>query len=313
MKKHVFYLMSSALLVACGSDKKDVKDAKAETPAASTVVPSSSKDAASAVVAPKIDENRPVAAKYGAHVIYQDEITDILKKQNVPEEKKSDVYRQYLKGLLTMRLLGAAAKGKNMDQDPEIRTALDFQINQILVQAYLSKEAENRVSAKNVDEFYQAKKDQFAQEKMITFKQIILSKENKDKAQRIISALGQGQKIEDLAKQHSLRPQQVSVGPVLESDLPKEMQEVVAKLRPGEHTPRAIDSAVASVIVLLDKREPASEEVVKKRKVEPFLRQQALKAVLKDAVAQFPVEASDQKGDKFNPFAEELGQDKAAS
>ena len=282
---HKTYLAIALLgisLTACGQKKDEETAAPASQPSGSQKAQESSQPNAS----------RVVAAKVGNVYIYRDEVLDQLKKQGVDEAKKKEAYKNFLRAMVNMKMVEEFIKTTSIAEDADVKEALEAQKNQLLTRAFFSKELKKRVTPEKIQQVFDANRNQFGKEKVVVFEQIVVPKNNKALAGRIISGLTQGQKFETLAKKHSMRPEHINSGLILESTLVPDVHKALTALRKGDFTNQPIETPFAWLVLRLVKREDASESLIKERKVDPLVRREIAEAIMNEVKAAFPVSSA---------------------
>ena len=149
----------------------------------------------------KIDTEN-LMARVGSEAITRQDLEAALKQ--IPKRKQEEIIEKVLDDLIENRVFAKEAVRLGLDEDPEVKQALDKEERETLaryfVKKYLDKEAEP--SDETIKSFYAEHKDQFIVPQGIKIQHIIVKEE--EKAREIEKALNTGESFKTLAKKNSI-------------------------------------------------------------------------------------------------------------
>ncbi len=197
-----------------------------------------------ALVGRLFSASETVLAKIGDMVITQGDLDEYLQKNAVakrgqpytPEEKKA-----MLDNLAKLAVISMEAEKDKMDQTPAFKSKLKVYRLESLVQDYFLKKVQPGVTVTD-EEMEKALKDSGAiiPEETLRLKEILVSTEKE--ANAIYEELQKGGDFAVIALAKSKSDTRVSGGnmkPVTKGQLPRELEEVAFKLKPGNSVNRS--------------------------------------------------------------------------
>jgi peptidyl-prolyl cis-trans isomerase C len=211
-----------------------------------------------------------VLAKVGSEVITQADLDEYLVKNAAmrkgkpysPEEKKA-MLDNMVKGVL----ISMEAEKEKMDQAPEFKAKLKVQRMELLAQEYFTKKVQPKVTVTD-EEVEAVFKDHptLMQRESVQFKEILVDTEKE--ANAIYEDLKKGADFAHVAVQKSKAETRVSGGnrrPVTRGQLPKELEEVVFNLKPGELS-KPVKSEKGFYILYLNERKVKTDKEMEELK-----------------------------------------------
>lgn len=204
----------------------------------------------------------------------------------------SEGKRKLLDNLIARKVLISEAKRLKLDEDKEVMEAFNQLKDNILIDALLKKEVEDKVQVKDRDlmSYYKAHEKEFVRPEMVRLRQIVVSSEKE--AKEISDNLKKGGKFEDLAKKYSIGPGKENGGlmaPMRTSDMPPELAKAVEGLKNKGDTTPPVKTSLGYCILRLEERIPGQKIAFENVKEE-----------LKDRVLQ------KERMERFRKYIEEL-------
>ncbi|NMM64804.1 peptidylprolyl isomerase [Clostridium sp. P21] len=113
--------------------------------------------------------------------------------------------KQLLEELISFELIYNYAKDNNMESDPTYVSQLEIAKKEILTQTAISKVMQQvSVEDKEVEDYYNANKENFKNPETVSAKHILV--ESEEKAKKVAEEINNGMDFEDAAKQYSSCP-----------------------------------------------------------------------------------------------------------
>jgi peptidyl-prolyl cis-trans isomerase C len=211
-----------------------------------------------------------ILAKVGSEVITQADLDEYLVKNAAmrrgkpysPEEKKV-VLDNMVKGIL----IGMEAEKEKMDQAPEFKAKVKVYRMDLLAQEYFTKKVLPTVTATDEEVEAVFKEHPGLMEKeSVQFKEILVDTEKE--ANAIYEDLKKGADFAHVAVEKSKADTRVSGGnrrPTTRGQLPKELEEVLFKLKPGELS-KPVKSEKGFYILYLNEKKVKSDKEMEELK-----------------------------------------------
>lgn len=241
-----------------------------------------------------------VAVVDGQKITYRDVMAD---KETLPEQFKAlpdeKLFPLLQNKVVDTILIEKAASASKISENPEVKEAIKQATAQFIQQAFLA----DKIKGVITDEAIKKKYDEFAKnftgQQEIQVRHILLK--DKTTAMAAIKALKNGTDFNKLAKEKSLDSTAKSggdLGFVLPGELPKELDDVVASLKPGAFSEEPVKSDFGWHILKVegkrDAKVPAFDEV--KGELRTLMTEEALGTILQDLRTKSKVELFDAKG-----------------
>jgi peptidyl-prolyl cis-trans isomerase C len=208
-----------------------------------------------------------ILAKVGSEVITQADLDEYLAKNAsmrkgrpyLPEEKKA-MLDNMIKGIL----ISVEAEKEKMDQTPEFKAKVKVQRMELLSQEYFTKKVQPQVTVtdEEVEEVFREHPG-LMQKESVQFKEILVNTEKE--ANAIYEDLKKGGDFASIAVGKSKAETRVSGGnrrPVARGQqLPKELEEVVFNLKPGELSKPVKTEKGFYIVSLIEKKVKSDKEM----------------------------------------------------
>ncbi len=199
----------------------------------------------------------PVVAVVNGTEITRSDVAEV--HQSMPQLRQVPlemVYDQIVEHLINSRLIVAAAREKDLHQDPEVKERLRQIENQLLQQAYLAKEIESQITEEALKKRYEEMvKTQPAREE-VHARHILLPSE--EAAKETIAAIEGGKDFAEVAKEKSTGPSAETGGDLgyfTKDEMVPEFAEAAFAMQPGEVTKEPVKTQFGwHVIKVEDKR-----------------------------------------------------------
>jgi len=147
-------------------------------------------------------DSENIMARIGDEAITREDVDAALER--IPKRKHQAIMNRVLDDLIEDRVFSQEARNAKLDEDPNVRKALDKVRNETLaryfVKKHLDKEAEPSKEA--LKKFYLEHEDQFVVPEAVLIHHIVVK--DKEKAGELLKALETGESFEALAKKNSI-------------------------------------------------------------------------------------------------------------
>lgn len=152
-----------------------------------------------------------------------------------------DILPQILNFYIDQQLVIAAAEGRGLENDPQVKAQLERLKNEMVRQAYLRDEIRDRVTSEDIEAAYNKQMETAVQEPEIRARHILV--ETQDEAEALLRDLSDGVEFADLARDKSTGPsgpQGGDLGWFTSGVMVPEFSEAAFALEPGEVTPSPV-------------------------------------------------------------------------
>ena len=226
------------------------KTTKGPAPAASGAAPAGGKD--------------PVVAMVNGQAIHRSEVIEVQREIGGPQGAKlplEQVYAKVIGPVIESTVLEQWARRDHVQDDPEVRRALARAQKQILISAFLGREAKKIATEASLRQRYDLYAKNFKPHDEVVARHIILRTEEEAKA--AIAELQRGADFATLARDRSLDDNSKANGgqlPPFSQDVaayPKEFIDAAFKLQKGQLTPEPVKTSFGFHVIKLDDRHPA--------------------------------------------------------
>ena len=151
-------------------------------------------------------QNAPIVAQINNEPVSLE--TMIHAMNDLPQEIQSQPFINYYEGLLErvidIKLLAQEGKKYEIQNEPSVKTAIEFVTEKVLMQAFLSKLVQESITDESLEKSYENFVSDKTSREEIKASHILL--ETKDDAIEVINLLNQGKSFEELAKSKSTGP-----------------------------------------------------------------------------------------------------------
>lgn len=250
-----------------------VASVHAQTPPASPPAPAGSAD--------------PVIARVDGQAITRSELQATMRglpaqAQGMPIET---LYPMLLERVIDLRLIGNAARGSKLDDDPAVKKKIAEAADRVLQEAMLTKAIETKVTEAALREKYKTYAATIPGQEEVNARHILLKTEAEAKA--VIAELQKGGDFADVAKKRSIDPGAANGGDLgyfTREQMVPEFSEAAFKLKKGEVTQAPVKSSFGwHVIRVEDTRTsgpPSFDEV--KAELQEEMSRDVIQDILKD-------------------------------
>jgi peptidyl-prolyl cis-trans isomerase C len=237
----------------------------------------------------------PVAATVNGKTITVSEVLEEMKGLNLgkdaPQEKIFEMIRDRL---VELNLLVDSSKSAGLENDSDVKKALEKFKERLLIQSFVAKEVKNKVTEQAVQEAIK----NFPPQKEVELRHIVVKDEKT--AQSVIKALANGSDFSKLAASVSIdeasKHKGGELGTILESQLPEPLAKAIKDVKAGAHTLSSVETGKdRHHIIGVKKRRDASPAAILPL-VREKLEQQALLKIVEDAKKSAKIELFDQEG-----------------
>jgi peptidyl-prolyl cis-trans isomerase C len=237
----------------------------------------------------------PVIARIDGYEILRSELQATMRglppqAQGMPIET---LYPMLLERAIDLRLIGVAARGAKLDEDPGVKRRIAEAVDSVIQEAYLTRTIEAKVTEAALREKYKAYAAAVPGQEEVNARHILLKTEVEAKA--VIVELKKGVDFGELAKKRSIDPAASTGGDLgyfTRDQMVPEFSEAAFKLKKGEITEAPVKTSFGwHVIRVEDKRTsgpPAFEEV--REELSEGLSREVLQDLLKDLRGKAKVE-----------------------
>lgn len=154
---------------------------------------------------------------------------------NAAEMNTADILPQLINFYIDQKLMGAAAKGRGLEKDPQVQAQLKRLEDELVRQAYLRDEISDRVTDEAIRAAYDKAMETYVQDMEIRARHILV--ETEDEAEALLRELSDGATFEDLARDKSTGPsgpQGGDLGYFTRGAMVPEFSEAAFVLSPGD-------------------------------------------------------------------------------
>lgn len=212
------------------------------------------------------------------------------------------VRQNFLRGLLTERLLYGEAKKEGVEAKPEVKADIADASRKIVVRHYLNAKTAADISEETVKKAYEKEVAALADAKEIRARHILLS--NKKEASEVEDKITAGLDFSKAARDFSKDPATASQGGDLGFITPDAMPEAFSKaafaLQEGEVS-EPIESPFGWHLILVEKSRPATVPTFAERRDELHanLQEEALNSYAQQMLDQATIRFYDAKGEEM--------------
>ncbi len=237
----------------------------------------------------------PVIARIDGQPILRSEMQATMRglppqAQGMPMET---LYPMLLERVIDLRLIGQAARGAKLEDDPAIKKKIAEAADRVLQEALLTKAVESRVTEATLREKYKTYAATIPGQEEVNARHILLKTEAEAKA--VVAELKKGGDFAEIAKKRSIDPGAASGGDLgyfTREQMVPEFSEAAFKLKKGEITEAPVKSSFGwHVIRVEDTRTsgpPPFDEV--KAELQDELSREVIQDLLKDLRGKAKVE-----------------------
>lgn len=208
-----------------------------------------------------------VVAELNGTPITFSEISEFQKTiPNAAEMDTASILPSIIEFYIDQKLMGAAAKGRGLEKDPQVQEQLQRLEDQLVSQAYLRDEISDRVNDDAIRAAYDKSMETYVQDMEIRARHILV--ETEDEAEALLRQLSDGASFEDLARDNSTGPsgpQGGDLGYFTRGTMVPEFSEAAFVLSAGEVAPSPVKTDFGwHIIKVEDKRQkpaPTLEEM----------------------------------------------------
>ncbi len=214
-------------------------------------------------------QNIPIVAIVNGQQISLE--TLIIAANELPQEIQSQPFINYYEDLLErivdINLISQAAKSQNLDDDPNVISAIAFIEKKVLMQAYLANIVQNTITEDELRKAYENFIGDTAVREEIKASHILL--ETKNEAENVIKLLKKGQLFSDLAKTYSTGPSGPTGGDLgwfTRGKMVPSFEKAAFDLEEGEITKTPVQTQFGWHVIKISKKrlpEPPNFESVK--------------------------------------------------
>ncbi|MDR3437601.1 peptidylprolyl isomerase [Telmatospirillum sp.] len=199
----------------------------------------------------------PVVASINGKEIHRSAV--VQAQQAIPQLRQMPlemVYEQLLDHVVTAQLLLDQAKQQKLDDDPQVKAALEEAHARVLQQAYLAKRVEADITEDAIKQRYEEFKKTVPPKEEVKVRHILVDTEAE--AKKVLADLKSGVKFEDEAKAKTIDPSGKTnggdLGYIGKDDTVKEFSEAAFKLKPGEVSKTAVKSQFGYHVIKVEDR-----------------------------------------------------------
>lgn len=198
-----------------------------------------------------------VVAELNGTAITFGEIAEFQKSiPNAAEMNTADILPRLIDFYIDQELMGAAARGRGLENDPQVQEQLQRLEGELIRQAYLRDEISDRVNDDAIRAAYDKAMQTYVQDEEVRARHILV--ETQDEAEALLRELSDGATFEDLARDKSTGPsgpQGGDLGYFIRGMMVPAFSEAAFALSPGEVTPSPVQTDFGwHVIKVEDKR-----------------------------------------------------------
>ena len=214
-------------------------------------------------------QNIPIVAVVNGQQISLE--TLIIAANELPQEIQSQPFINYYEDLLErivdINLISQAAKSQNLDDDPNVISAIAFIEKKVLMQAYLANIVQKTITDDELRKAYENFIGDTAVREEIKASHILL--ETKNEAENVIKLLKKGQLFSDLAKTYSTGPSGPTGGDLgwfTRGKMVPSFEKAAFDLKEGEITKTPVQTQFGWHVIKISKKrlpEPPNFESVK--------------------------------------------------
>tara|TARA_B100000131_G_scaffold270694_1_gene270659 strand:- start:414 stop:1259 length:846 start_codon:yes stop_codon:yes gene_type:complete len=214
-------------------------------------------------------QNIPIVAIVNGQQISLE--TLIIAANELPQEIQSQPFINYYEDLLErivdINLISQAAKSQNLDDDPNVISAIAFIEKKVLMQAYLANIVQKTITDDELRKAYENFIGDTAVREEIKASHILL--ETKNEAENVIKLLKKGQLFSDLAKTYSTGPSGPTGGDLgwfTRGKMVPSFEKAAFDLEEGEITKTPVQTQFGWHVIKISKKrlpEPPNFESVK--------------------------------------------------
>ncbi len=248
----------------------------------------------------------PVIARIDGQPILRSEMQASM--QSLPAQARGmpieTLYPMLLERVIDLRLIGSAARGAKLEDDPAVKKRLADAADRVLQEAFLTRAVESKVTDAALREKYKAYAAQIPGQDEVNARLILVKTEVEAKS--VIVELPKGAEFADLAKTRSIAPGAATGGDLgyfTREQMVPEFSEAAFKLKKGEVTQAPVKSSFGwHVIRVEDKRTsgpPSFEEV--RDELSEGLSREVIQELLQDLRGKVKVERFNLDGSPKTP------------
>jgi peptidyl-prolyl cis-trans isomerase C len=237
----------------------------------------------------------PVVATINGKEIHRSAI--VQAQQAIPQLRQMPlemVYAQLLDHVVTAQLLLDQARQQKLDDDAQVKAAVEESHNRILEQAYISKRIDADITEDAIKQRYEDVKKNTAPKEEVKVRHILVDSE--DAAKKVLADLKSGTKFEDEAKAKTKDPSGTAnggdLGYIGKGDTVPEFADAAFKLKPGEVSKTPVKTQFGWHIIKVEDRRmappPSYDEA--KGEIRNELAQQDVQKIIDGLKSQAKIE-----------------------
>lgn len=237
------------------------------------------------------DGEDPVVAVVNGEEIHRSAVENL--RQSLPQLRQVPldlVYEQVLDHVITSHLLTSKAREAGLADDPEVQRRLAMLEEQILQQAYLSRQVEEAITDERLRQEYERFLENNPPQEQVRARHILL--ESEEEAREVIAEIQGGADFVEVAKERSAGPTAESGGDLgyfTKDDMVEPFAEAAFALQPGEVSEEPVQTQFGWHVVKVEDRrmsEPPAFNEVREQ-----LRRDLVEQIAKEEVANVLEEA----------------------
>jgi peptidyl-prolyl cis-trans isomerase C len=248
-----------------------------------------------------------VIAKVDSIEIRQSELEDFKKifpPQLIEAATKKDPQKFYVtlvRQLVDLKLAIQDARKSGIENNPDVKKALEAMKDQLLFKAYISEKLKNVVTEEAVRKIYDEERKNMPKDAMETRARHILVKDE-ETAKKLIKELEGGADFMKLARQHSIDKATAQeggdLGFFMKEDFVPEFTQVAFKLEPGKFAKEPVKSQFGYHVIKVDERRRAKVKPLEqeKERIQSILVEKATTDLMKGLRSKATITIFDEKG-----------------
>ena len=204
-------------------------------------------------------------------------------QKTIPSAAELDtaqVFPQLLNFYIHQQLIMSAARGRGLENDPQVKEQLARLEIELIRQAFLRDEISDRVTPERIQEAYDKRMETAVQEDEVKARHILV--DSQDEAESLLTALNDGADFAELAREKSTGPsgpQGGDLGWFTAGTMVPEFAEAAFALEPGQVTPSPVQTDFGWHVIL-----------VEDRRLKPLPTLDEMRAQLRDKLADNAVQ-----------------------
>ena len=197
-----------------------------------------------------------IVAELNGETITFGEIAEFQKSiPTAADMETKTILPQLLNFYVDQQLIIAAARGRGMENDPQVKEQLARLEKELIRQAYLRDEISGRVTPKAVEDAYNKMLETVVQEPEVKARHILVA--TQDEADRLLQEISDGADFNDLARDRSTGPsgpQGGDLGWFAAGTMVPEFSAAAFALQPGEVSPSPVQTDFGWHVIKVEDR-----------------------------------------------------------